>query len=341
MHLVPVIRAGPGNPERTLNSSPIRNTKEVRPRLACCNAYMAVPVPHGLYTACSTWAQPHTSTASVTCPVVAAAQRRPHTANSNQQTATSKQQTANSRGSVRVQDRGPCCDRHANTHTRSQPHSCQQPCGCGLPHIRKPAQPTGTRTHEIRTHLQRRPGVDEHHKCTQQQLAHQLLHLPPPRGGAVLQVQEPVRGLNGCTEKTHSRARRMFADRGGNPMFSGDQTPSDRPARGASAPGEARRGLRGRTSDATQKNQLTWAVATNGSAGSPNSFFRRLNNRTNTAGGTKATHIQTHAHMHIHSQGVCVCGGGGEGNITWHARPTRSGRPAGACYPATHLMVSQ
>ena len=50
----------------TLNSSPMRNTNDVTSRLPCCRAYMTLPLPQGLYIACSTWAQLDTSTASVT-----------------------------------------------------------------------------------------------------------------------------------------------------------------------------------------------------------------------------------------------------------------------------------
>ena len=35
----------------------MRNTKEVTNRLPCCSMYMWLPSPHGLYTACRTWAQ--------------------------------------------------------------------------------------------------------------------------------------------------------------------------------------------------------------------------------------------------------------------------------------------
>jgi hypothetical protein len=52
--------------QRTLNSRPMRNTKVVTNKEPCCSAYMALPAPQGLYTACSTWAQPETSTANVT-----------------------------------------------------------------------------------------------------------------------------------------------------------------------------------------------------------------------------------------------------------------------------------
>ncbi len=61
----PTVTDGP--PCHTLNSRPIRNTKDVTNRDPCCRAYMALPAPQGLYTACSTWAQPLTSTARVTC----------------------------------------------------------------------------------------------------------------------------------------------------------------------------------------------------------------------------------------------------------------------------------
>jgi hypothetical protein len=52
---------------------------------------MAVPGPHGLNTACSTWAQPHTSTARVTCSAahtVNATSRSNHLRGGGDQTTT-------------------------------------------------------------------------------------------------------------------------------------------------------------------------------------------------------------------------------------------------------------